>query len=445
MKKCFFTVLILTALLAKGEFSHALTEDITLRLGGDIRARYEGFTSGVTAPDAAKNDSHTNEYLRIRTRIYGALDIGKDITVNLRLANRVHFVTSSPAEHNNNGAATWEFPDELYIDAANIEIRNLLDSGLSLTIGRQDMKLGNGMIFCEGTPFDQGRSLYSDGLKAVYEHENDKLTAFIFYDSWKDRTIFINDRNRALRSGDVFTAGIYWTHNFADTLKLDTYYMFNDLDDRHPDFAERAHAADASVSLHTAGFRLFGTAPQWMDYSFEAARQFGRDANGGHQAGTMVDARLDFKICDSSCLKPVLGLEFTHLSGDDSSTGRNEGWNPLMTQCPLWGEELLPIMLNGVWSNLNMAGGKFSVMATEKCKLSIYVTDVFADDRDGMAGAGICSGGGRHIGLLAGAHAAYTFNANLSAQAYLSHFMPGNYFDNGQDSTWFRLEITAKF
>ena len=40
---------------------------------------------------------------------------------------------------------------------------------------------------------------------------------------------------------------------------------------------------------------------------------------------------------------------------------------------------------------------------------------------------------------------AYTFTKNLSAQAWLSHFMPGAYYDHGHDCNWFRLELTASF
>jgi hypothetical protein len=435
----------LAAMAVRGQVEVQLADDVKLRLGGDLRVRYEGFDAAVPNPDVPKAGRHTTEYFRIRTRVGGSLDFGEDLTLNLRLGNRVHSVTTSPNRQNNDGASTWEFPDEVYVDAANIVYRNLMDGRLSLTLGRQDLKLGNGMLYAEGTPFDQGRSVYSDGLTVRYEDETEKVTAFVLYDRWKDGIVFINDRNRALRSGDIFTAGLYWTHQVAEPLSIDVYYMYNNLDDKHPETAERAHEADASVNLHTAGLRLFGRPVTLLDYSVEAAQQFGRDEDGSRLAGSMADARLNFHLNDDCTFKPVLGVELTHLSGDDREGDRNRGWNPLMSQCPLWGEELLPIMFNGMWSNLNMVGTHFSCKITDACTLKLYATDYQADDRDGLVGANANTGGGRHVGLLAGVMTAYKFTSNLSAQAWWSHFMPGDFYGNGHDCNWFRLELTASF
>ena len=310
MKKLSFALLLL--LISAGlyaETSLSLAEDVTLRLGGDIRARYEGYTTSAAAPEAQPNPSKTTEYFRVRTRLYGSLVLGQDIFINLRLANRFHYVTTSPNRNNKDGRNTWEFPDELYIDAANIVIRNLLDGHITITLGRQDLMLGNGLIFSEGTPFDQGRSVFSDGLTAKYEDELNTLTAFIFYDSWKDRAPIVNKKNRRLRSGDVFTAGLYATRILRDEISVDLYYMYNNLDDKHPETAERAHVADESVKMHTVGGRFFGRFPRWMDYSFEAAHQLGEDAQRRNLAGNMLDARLGFHLADDSRLKPVLGVE----------------------------------------------------------------------------------------------------------------------------------------
>ena len=457
--KC-LVIMALVSIAAIAEQSISLTDDMNLRVGAEIRTRYEGYTNSVPTPNASKNGRHATEYLRTRTRVFGALDFGDDVTINLSLANRFHYVTTSPRKPNNDGASTWEFPDEVIIDAANVVFKNLFDSGISLTIGRQNLFFGNGLLVSEGTPFDQGRTVYVDGLTAKYESDDFKSTLFVLYDRWKDGSVFINDRNRPLRSGNIFTAGLYNTFIINELLNIDLYYMYNDLDDKHPNIAERAYRADSSLSLHTIGMRLFGTVSSLLDYSvegvtryylFNSAYQFGRDADGNHIKADMADIRLKYHIYDDSPLKPMLGVEFTHFSGDDRAAGDNRSWNPIMSQCPLWGEELLPIMLNGMWSNLNMVGTTFSCNPTEKCKVTLYATDYYADERDGFIGADSNTGCGRHVGLLAGLFVSYDFLKDfhflksLSGQAYLSHFMPGNYYDNGHDSNWFRLELTAKF
>ena len=451
--KCFLLT-VFASVAALAEQSISLSDDLTLRVGGEIRSRYEGYTYSVVGTNAPKNHNHDTEYFRIRTRVYGALDFREDMTINLSLANRFHYVTTSPSLHNNDGSGTWEFPDEVYIDAANVVFKNILDSGISLTIGRQNLGFGNGLLVAEGTPYDQGRSVYFDGVVARFKSDSFDSALFVLYDRWKDGTVFINDRNRRLRSGNIFTAGTYNTYKFDARLNLDFYYMFNDQDDIHPNSAdriERAHAIDSSLSLHTAGLRVFGAFPSLLDYSVEAAAQYGRDSAGNHIKANMADARLKYHIYDDSDLKPMLGLEFTHFSGDDDASGTSRSWNPLLCQCPLWGEELLPIMLNGMWTNLNMLGATLACTPFKDCKVSLYATDYYADDRNGAIGAASNTGGGNHVGLLAGIFVSYDFLKdyhflkNLAGQAYFSHFMPGNYYDNGHDSNWFRLELTAKF
>ncbi len=440
MRKNLFLIAIavfLSSLVANAEFSFKLTDDITLRLGGEFRLRYEGYSSSVVFPDVPRSRLHNTEYFRVRTRLDSTLDFGEDITVNFSLANRFHYVTTSMSDPNNNGASTWEFPDEVYIHTANIVFKNLLDGALTITLGRQDIGFGNGMIVAEGTPYDQGRSVYFDGVSARFSTEQDTVTAFVFYDDWKDRTVFINDRNRALREGDIFTAGVYATHNFSEPLNVDAYYVFNNVE---------LHGVDASYSLHTAGARVFGSAIGF-DYGLEAARQFGRDANDDELAGTMLDARLKYHLLQESDVDPTIGVEFTHLSGDDAGKGRNRAWNPLLSQCPLWGEELLPTMLRGGWTNLNMVGGTLTCNVTEQGKVMLYATDYQADESSAAVSTQAPTGDGRHFGLLVGGMAAYKFAAvkGLAAQVYLSHFMPGDFFSNGHDSNWFRLELTYAF
>ena len=107
MKKKVLTMLVMClAAVAMAEYTIDLKDDMKIRLGGDIRARYEGYTFNVAAPDVDKAGRHSTEYFRIRTRLWGAFDFGEDVTFNLRLANRFHYVTTSPNRNNNNGMST---------------------------------------------------------------------------------------------------------------------------------------------------------------------------------------------------------------------------------------------------------------------------------------------------------------------------------------------------
>ena len=444
--------LLLMALLAMAmpllaEFQYDVNEDVKLRLGADIRARYETFDRTVVAPGGFPGgNSPANQYYRFRTRVWTALDFGEDVTFNLRLANRSHYVTSSPNKPNNshgNHGSTWQFPDETYIDAANIVVRNFLMEHVTLTLGRQALAFGNGLLFAEGTPFDQGRSVYTDGLHLRYDNDGTKVSLFALYDTWKDRWPVINDRNRRLRSGDIFTLGAYATQEFSKAFALDVYYMYNDVEDRQPREAERNHYADASASLHTFGLRAFGRPLDLISYSLEVARQAGYNNRHGDIRAYMADARLRLHLPEVMGASPSFGLEAACFSGDKPNDGDTRGWNPLMIQCPLWSEELMPIMLNGNWTNLRFGRVDFTTEQKGKWKFMVSATDYTVMERRG--GAMQATGGGDHLGLLLSADVSYKVCDNLSLLAQFSHFMPGDYYRNGHSGNWARLEATLSF
>ncbi len=434
-------MLMLVCCVAFAEYSISLSDDCNLRVGADMRTRWEFFDRTVVTPDAADKTHPANQYLRIRTRAWMAFDVGEALTLNARFANRVHFVASSSSKPNNTGAATWKFPDEVYVDALNAVYRFFdkdAEQQLTLTVGRQSFSFGNGLIISDPTPFDQGRSAYTDGLRLEYADDASKVSLFVTYDSWKDRNVFINDCNRRLRSGDVFTAGIYGTRKVSDELNFDVYYIFNDVKDRQPWEAERNHPADANASIHTFGARLFGTLCQAADYSLEAAQQGGRNAVGGANNGHLIDARVGFHLPFLEDINPILKFEFTQFSGDKESSRRNEGKIPLPSQAPLWGDELLPIMFNGNWTNLNLYRTALETTPFTNTTVSLAATGCHTDRGTG-------SGDGRHIGTLLSAPAGYKFNSHLSFLAQLSHFVAANAFVNGHDSFWGRLEVTLSF
>ncbi|MBQ3386454.1 MAG: hypothetical protein IJG53_03935, partial [Eggerthellaceae bacterium] len=169
MKRLTFLLLALIAArtLAETGWNYQLADDVKLHLGLDERVRYESYSRNTLYPDGGLKGPAV-QYYRFRTRVWGKLDIGEDLTLNLRLVNRSQWYTSHIANPNNqhHGGATWDFPDETTLDLANLEWRNIGGvEGLSATLGRQGLNFGNGLIFSEGTPHDQARTSYWDGLR----------------------------------------------------------------------------------------------------------------------------------------------------------------------------------------------------------------------------------------------------------------------------------------
>ncbi len=443
-------VFSLVATAAYEPFEYEYAEGLKLRLGMDFRLRYEGFDRNVIWPDGnAPPNGPAVEYLRVRTRLWGSVDLAENLVFNVRLVNRWHYFTSHILSDNNNGWATWEAPDEVIFDQLSLTMSNLFDSPWSVTLGRQDMILGNGMIFLEGTPYDQGRTIYFDGVTIRYGGEQDKLTLFAFYNDYKDEFLVINDRNRRLRRGDVFTTGAYWTHEFDKAVKTDLFYNYTDIDDDRwqpwaTDSSERNHPADENARIHTYGARVFGSPHELVDYSAELAFQNGsnfRATSSQKMTGMMADLRLNLKAPQDIPTKPSLLLEYTYMSGNDpGSPDEFEGWHPLFAEYPIWREELLPIMLNGNWTNLHQYRAEAKFRLPYKLVFTAAYAYLLADE--GRLGTG---GGGDNFGQLLSAFLDFPVTDQLSFSLESAFFFPGDYWTDGHNSKWYRAQVVYKF
>ena len=111
---------------------------------------------------------------------------------------------------------------------------------------------------------------------------------------------------------------------------------------------------DQDALIHTMGIRFFGPVTDALDYSFEYARQYGEADRTADLTGSMMDGRLTYKFPENTTFKPTLMLQYVRFSGDDpSSADEVEGWDPIFASYPIWGDDMLPIMLNANWTNLS--------------------------------------------------------------------------------------------
>jgi hypothetical protein len=450
VKRKIMTVLsaLLLALPLLAEHRYELGDGLRLSLGGDVRLRWEIIDRNVPRPNV-HDDGPDIQYLRVRSRVWANMEmLDPQVKLNLRLANRVHFTSSRPGD-NENGAAHWEFPDEVVLDLANIELFDLLGENSCLRIGRQELGFAYGMLLADGTPFDQGRTVYHDGISYRHTYEKHQATLFTFYDSWKDHSVFINDRNRRLTIGDIFTAGIYYTYSHNPEFNLDLYYMYNDVNDDVDDLDTKRVMTywplDSNLSLHTVGARLFGQALPLLGYSMEMAKQGGYNALGEDNQGFMFDARITINAPKDTPMTPSLGLEYMFLSGDRNDTGKNEGWFPLMSSAALWGDDLLPIQYNGFWSNMHMASGEITLIPLEALKVKFGAAFYQADTSKSTLATHDPANDGDYIGMRLFAFVNYKVNDWLSLATELAHFNPGDYHHNGHSSVWARFQTVLTF
>ncbi len=439
-------MLMLCASLARAEWQFEYMEGKECSVGGDIRVRLTHFDRDVINQDGALPNGPAVEYLRVRERVWGCFDLAENACVNVRLVNRWHSYSSMVGNNSAQDGSRWTFPDEVVVDQLNLTISDIMDGKWSMVIGRQDIVLGNGMVMLEGTPYDQGRTIYFDGITAKYQDDCNTLTLLALYNEYKDTTAFINDQNRRLRRGDTYVFGGYWTHNFNQNINTDLYYLWIDIDDDDDATAEREHPADENAVLSVAGVRVFGSPDPQLDYSIEIAKQFGdfQEAEAD-MTGMMIDARLTLKAEEGTALSPSLDLEYTKLTGDDpASADEFEGWHPVFAEYPIWREELLPILFNGNWSNLSQYRAALNLTLadndTYSLKVQASVAQLLADY--GEAG----TGGGDTIGQLYSGFVDVAMKKTpISFALELAQFEPGDYYDDGHTAEWIRFQTYYKF
>jgi hypothetical protein len=451
MKRVVFGVIVaaVTASMCLAEYKFEYTEGKECRIGGDIRVRLTHWDRDVVFPNGGPEPGPAVEYLRVRERLYGCFELDETTELQLRLVNRWHHFSSHFFEPNNQAAPydpvglsgnTWNFPDEVILDRAFLDFQDVMDSDWSLRLGRQDVVLGNGLVVLEGTPYDQGRTIYFDGAVATYKTEEHTLRLMALYNNYKDTFTLINDQNRRLRRADTFVTGAYYTRPLNECHSVDLYYLYANLDDDRDTTAERGHPANENWELHIVGGRVFGELSPQVAYSVEAAQQMGEYMDAADLNGRMVDARLTLKAADGTAMDPVLGLELTYMSGDDlNSADEVEGWHPAFAEYPIWREELLPIMTNGNWTNLNQLRSELKLALSERVSFTGAGAALVADYGENN------TGGGDNIGYLLSAFLDVKVTDELKVALEAAEFRPGNNFADGHSCEWLRFQAVYTF
>ncbi len=438
IKKLSALILSVTCLTA-GAYEKEFENGTKLTLGGDLTLRFTNFDRNVIWPDANTGEPGDDiNYARLRSRVFAKFEFNDKLRLNARLVNRIQAFNENVGEPDNRDKGTWKAPDEVVFDDLNLEVDDLLGTGVDFTLGRQSLILGNGMVFLEGTPYDQGRSIYFDGIKAVTKGDQDTLTTFVFYNKFEDPISFISDEDLRLRRGDTLTAGAYWTHNFNKLVNTDLYAIFIDIQDDYPTEAERNHPADENANFMIYGARLFGDFNKNVGYSFEIAKEDGEVQSDSELTGMMADARLTLKADEGTKFSPQMLFQLTYMSGDDPNSDEYEGWHPAFAEYPIWREEIMAINNNGNWTNLIQPRMELKLQLTEKLSVTGAYTYMFAEEKNG-------TGNGDDIGQVISAFVDYKINDSCSFAFEAASFIPGDYYDDGCNSEWLRAQFTYNF
>ena len=382
------------------------------------------------------NAADASAYLRLRTSVIAQWQPDDKWEVNLRLTNENRYYLapkSDPKLKKNYGV------NEVFFDQLNVKWKNPGDLPLTLTLGRQELMLGEGFVIFDGGPLDGSRSAYFNGLRLDYALKNKNTLTFFYVRQPKTDTLLprLNDVKQAMVEQEEQGIGLYFSGQVKKT-GLEAYVFRKDTYTSDPLPAGTLHVAGARVS-HPLSTKLSLTA--------EGALQLGtlgekkRTGLGGY-------FHLDYKSAWRFPLPAQFTLGSIYLSGDNPATERYEGWDPAFSRWPKWSDSFIYLQAKesrvANWSNFISLYGGVVFEPVEKVKLNLTLHQLAAVEN--TPATALLSGSGNNRGTLFIAKITYELSKNLAGHFIWESFKPGNhYFAAANSYTWIRFELFFRY
>ena len=417
---------------------------VSVRAGGDVRLRQESFDNiPIRTADPAVTRGGRNDYFRVRTRVGAGIDAGDAVSFDVRATDEFRV--------RNIGGKSYEFPDEILLDQLKISLRGLFDGAADLTLGRQDLLLGSGRLFAEGTAKDGSRTQFFDGAHLRLRPGDRKtLDVFAFYGSCEtDLALGHEHRDLTGLGGgyngmDEGSAGFFYEDRSSEALGWGLYYVWLlDTSWTQPDGTRMGRE-----DVHTVGARLMPRFSAGWSAELEGAVQ--ASGNSGY------DRRAFFGFASlrrdgMSGTGPERGIYASanalYLSGDDPETQRREDFNILYGRYP-WISELMLYSFDGdgvgTWRNLAMTWLETGAAWGERKENAVRLAagPVWAGESDG-------AGGGSYRGFLESLYWSFPVASGslgaLDGHLFLELYQPGSYYASSKNAFFFRWQLNWTF
>ncbi len=414
--------------------------EIDFKTGAYLRLRHEFWKNIFDLENTTKDNRN---YFRVKASVWGELGLTEDIKVYAKLTDEFKSYTYWLRP---NGKKGERFDiNEVVFDNLYVDITNFAGLPVDLRVGRQNFVFtyGEGFLIMDGTPLDGSRTFYFNAAKASWRVNEENTLDVVYINNPRDDhflpVINQNHSPQALNITDETAYMLYLKNASVENLPLEVYYIFKTEDDDNG-----VGLQAQNTYLHTIGsFAKYNFSPYTL--RGQLAYQFG-DYGANDRQGIGGYIFLDRKFEDTRW-SPKASAGFVYLSGDDTSTDTNEGWDPLFSRWP-WISELYALTYNaesglGYRTNLQMWRTEVTVAPTEKMKLSVWYNFLRANETP--VGT-FSSGSGKNRGHLPQIKLSYKISKNVSTYFLVEYFIPGNFHDPYADDVLFlRSELTFKF
>ena len=453
--------------------------------GGDFRVRNEYFNNAMSLTDVKTPGQifppvHEQDYFRFRGRLWASFLPIDNLSLNVRLAAEPREFMKpafSDTDFGNSGMQ-WRYG---IFDNLNLQWKRPFDLPATLTVGRQDIFLGDGWLMGDGTPEDGSFSYFLDAARLTYNLENLHTTidaiGIIQYarpDAWLPTLgpsgsvpgdpagLLLTDQNEK--------GAILWVANKSiPAANVDGYFFYkHDTEINDLPLAPYTDGGD----IYTIGGRVSGLPENHWKYSAEGAYQFGQKQDpilnqGGANALLAPSAettgfrdisafggqsKLTYLFKDD--WNDQLSLSYEYLSGDNPHSKNDEMFDVLWGRWPQWSEmyniySYVPETRVGQTANLQRVGPTWSVTPVKKLDFSLTYYALFAN-QDAPTRAlpfaqSAFSGNGDFRGHYLQAILKYKFNDYVSAHLWSEFLWEGDFYAKQQMMDFLRAEVMFTF
>jgi len=319
-------IVLALALLVGLTFSAAYAEVQNVKVSGDITM------SGVLRKHFGLNQTTAGDtsvlkqsFLMTQTRVRVDADLTDNVMATVRLINERIWNGQNDTNSGNSSNNT-----SIDLDLAYVTLKEFLYSPLTLTLGRQEIKFGNGFIIGQsgaaaGTtniPTDLSERRAFDAIRATLNY--DPLVVDLVYAKVRQTTSV--DRN------DIVLSGVNATYALTKKTSVSGYYYLKNDDYKNGATSTRPKAD----KVNTVGVLLSSNPIDNLTASLEGAYQFGRNSGDTTVSTTQkkhsawaLQAMADYTFAKVKTT-PKIGASYTYLSGGKNNLGStNQGWDPM--------------------------------------------------------------------------------------------------------------------
>lgn len=431
-------ILILTLAFVVGISFAAYAEVQNIKVSGDLGmsaiARNNFNLAEDTGDEQQDNESMFISQLRLRLDA----DLTDNVSTTVRLLNERNWDTQGTDN------------SDINVDLAYVTLKEFLYSPLTVTLGRQEIKFGNGLIIGNarnynatnfaGVPSDLTLSKAFDAIRATLDYN--PLVVDLIYSKVEENTN--RGASNTPQNDDRDLYGMNIAYDLRRDLKLETY-LFYTKDSNDGDAAN----TDKSDKVYTFGTLLSSTPMDNLKASAEVAYQWGhrRVATGeSDYKAWAFQPMLTYDIRGTRLDKyvPQVGLSYTYLSGNKVTDD---------SDFQLWNTMFYDQALNNItyaiipFSNLEVINLKGSMKPMDDVTLKLNygyyrlaqkattLTAPFVD-ADGNSYGTYTLKGEKDLGSALDITAVYDYNEDVQFGLTTGLFLPGRAFDSstGGDS-----------